>query len=29
VKSGQAQCLQASSVDHLGLRGDRRWMVVE
>jgi len=29
VKSGQAQCLQASAVDHLGLRGDRRWMVVE
>ena len=29
VKSGQGQCLQASQVDHLGLQGDRRWMVVE
>ncbi|WDY56422.1 MOSC domain-containing protein [Pseudomonas sp. PSKL.D1] len=29
VKSGQAQRLQASPVDHLGLLGDRRWMVVE
>ncbi|MBC3476775.1 MOSC domain-containing protein [Pseudomonas taiwanensis] len=29
VKSGQAQRLQASPVDHLGVLGDRRWMVVE
>ncbi|MFK0312598.1 MOSC domain-containing protein [Pseudomonas sp. NPDC090233] len=29
VKSGQAQCLQDSPVGHLGLMGDRRWMVVE
>jgi len=29
VKSGQAQRLQGSPVDLLGLQGDRRWMVVE
>ncbi|MEB3901343.1 MOSC domain-containing protein [Pseudomonas putida] len=29
VKSGQAQSLEASTVDMLGLQGDRRWMVVE
>lgn len=29
VKSGQGQSLPASAVDHLGLQGDRRWMVVE
>src|SRR5690606_3293421 len=29
VKSGQAQGLQDSPVDLLGLQGDRRWMVVE
>ncbi|MBF8722733.1 MOSC domain-containing protein [Pseudomonas guariconensis] len=29
VKSGQAQSLEASAVDLLGLQGDRRWMVVE
>ncbi len=29
VKSGQAQSLEASAVDVLGLQGDRRWMVVE
>jgi len=29
VKSGRAQSLQGSPVDHLGLLGDRRWMVVE
>ena len=29
VKSGQAQSLVDSPVDLLGLRGDRRWMVVE
>lgn len=29
VKSGRAQRLQASPVDHLGVLGDRRWLVVE
>ncbi|CAM4052409.1 hypothetical protein CCOS865_04993 [Pseudomonas reidholzensis] len=29
VKSCQAQSLEASAVDLLGLRGDRRWLVVE
>jgi len=29
VKSGQAKALRQSPVDLLGLRGDRRWMVVE
>ncbi|HEK1692266.1 TPA: MOSC domain-containing protein [Pseudomonas putida] len=29
VKSGQAQRLQGSLVDNLGLSGDRRWLVVE
>ncbi|MDF0732450.1 MOSC domain-containing protein [Pseudomonas entomophila] len=29
VKSGQAQCLPESLVDPMGLKGDRRWMVVE
>ncbi|MFJ4155574.1 MOSC domain-containing protein [Pseudomonas sp. NPDC089752] len=29
VKSAQAQRLQVSPVGHLGLLGDRRWMVVE
>ncbi|MDZ3990718.1 MOSC domain-containing protein [Pseudomonas sp. Teo4] len=29
VKSGRAQRLQASPVGHLGVLGDRRWMVVE
>ncbi|MBF8677824.1 MOSC domain-containing protein [Pseudomonas fulva] len=29
VKSGRAQCLQASPVGLLGLEGDRRWMLVE
>ena len=29
VKSAQAQCLQASVVGHMGLDGDRRWLVVE
>ncbi|MHC6224856.1 MOSC domain-containing protein [Pseudomonas sp. X10] len=29
VKSGRALALQQSPVDLLGLRGDRRWMVVE
>ena len=29
VKSAQAQSLEDSAVDLLGLRGDRRWMVVE
>ncbi|WP_449434018.1 MOSC domain-containing protein [Pseudomonas putida] len=29
VKSGQAQSLQASAIGHMGLQGDRRWMVVE
>lgn len=29
VKSGQAEQLQASQVDAMGLQGDRRWMVVE